>query len=107
MGVIRGRRPLIVLFCHSRNLLSGIHIFRYCGPLIEPFRGDDKRMIEAFRNDGYGDDRAFRGDRDHCGDKKERGLQGGKLFSSPALRKHHLGVVVDAGVLELIWLEER
>ncbi|HPZ40702.1 MAG TPA: hypothetical protein PLB53_08325 [Candidatus Atribacteria bacterium] len=34
-------------------------------------------------------------------------LQGGKLFSSPALRKHHLGVVVDAGVLELIWLEER
>ena len=34
-------------------------------------------------------------------------LQGGKLFSSPALKKHHLGVVVDAGVLELIWLEER
>jgi len=25
LGVIRGRRPLIVLFRHSRNLLSGIH----------------------------------------------------------------------------------
>jgi len=68
LGVIRGRRPLIVLFCHSQNLLLGIHAFafffglKYCGPLIEPFRGDDKRMIEAFRNDGYGDDRAFRSD---------------------------------------------
>ena len=26
-GVIRGQRPFIVLFRHSRNLLSGIHIF--------------------------------------------------------------------------------
>jgi len=38
---------------------------------------------------------------------KERGWQGGILSSFPALRKHHLGVVVDDGVLELIWLEER
>ena len=25
--------------------------FKYCGPLIEPFRGDEKGAIEAFRND--------------------------------------------------------
>jgi len=25
--------------------------FKDCGPLIEPFRGDDKRMIETFRGD--------------------------------------------------------
>ncbi len=28
-GVIRGLAPLIVLFRHSRNLLSGIHVFAF------------------------------------------------------------------------------
>jgi len=37
-------------------------VFKYCGPLIGAFRGDDTGTIEAFRNDGHGDDRAFRGD---------------------------------------------
>ncbi len=43
---------------HSRNLQSGIHVFasslvfKYCGPLIEAFRGDEQGMIEPFRNDG-------------------------------------------------------
>ena len=26
-----------------------------CGPLIEAFRGDEKKVIEPFRNDGQGD----------------------------------------------------
>ena len=29
--------------------------FQYCRPLIEPFRGDEKKVIEPFRNDGQGD----------------------------------------------------
>ena len=28
---------------------------KYCGPLIEAFRGDEKKVIEPFRNDGQGD----------------------------------------------------
>ena len=29
-----------LLFRHSRNLLSGIHVFKYCGPRLENCRGD-------------------------------------------------------------------
>ncbi len=36
---------------HSQNLQSGIQVFKYCGPLIETFRGDEKGAIEAFRSD--------------------------------------------------------
>jgi len=30
-------------------------VFQYCGPLIETFRGDGRRVIEPLRNDGQGD----------------------------------------------------
>gem|GEM_PF-6436813 len=50
-GVMRGQRPLIVLFCHSRNLLSGIQVFKYHGPRLKDCRGDRQGVIETFRND--------------------------------------------------------
>jgi len=28
-------------FCHSRNLGGNPKAFKYCGPLIKPFRGDE------------------------------------------------------------------
>jgi len=45
-----------------KSFIGNPHAFKYCGPLIETFRGDglgvieafrgnDKRMIEPFRND--------------------------------------------------------
>ena len=40
---------------HSRNFLSGIHAFAFsfdfkdCGPRLKDCRGDERRVIEAFR----------------------------------------------------------
>jgi len=48
-GVMRGQRPLIVLLRHSRNLQSGIHIFKYCGPRLKDCRGDEQGAINTFR----------------------------------------------------------
>jgi|GEM_PF-5994715 len=45
---------------HSRNLLSGIHVFAFSlvlntyGLLINTLRGDEKGEIEPFRGDGQG-----------------------------------------------------
>ncbi len=45
-GVIKPLRGDDLPRRHSRNLQSGIHVFafslvfQYCGPLVEPFRGD-------------------------------------------------------------------
>jgi len=45
-GMIETFRVDDLLLRHSRNFLSGIHVFAFffglkdCGPLIEPFRGD-------------------------------------------------------------------
>ena len=34
-----------------KSLIGNPHAFKYCGPLIETFRGDGLGVIEAFRGD--------------------------------------------------------
>jgi len=42
------------LFCHSRNLLSGIQVFKDCGPRLKDCRGDEKgnRSIQGQAKNG-------------------------------------------------------
>ncbi len=34
-----------------KSFIGNPHAFKYCGPLIETFRGDGLGVIEAFRGD--------------------------------------------------------
>jgi len=57
-GVVsrRGLPPPSCLSAFIRHLCFCFFFgFKYCGPLIEAFRGDEKKVIEPFRNDGQGD----------------------------------------------------
>jgi len=45
---LRGDFPFLSF---SRSLIENPNLFKYCGPLIEPFRGDEQKVLETFRID--------------------------------------------------------
>jgi len=81
--------------CHSRNLLSGIQVFKYFWTPDRSIQGQaksglkiagvTKKAIEPFRNNGQGDDRSIQGQAKNgsevAGVTKKKGVHKGKMFS--------------------------